>query len=229
MIYKSKEHLIHAFEIICGYNQQFVEKPFITIPINDFHFVDIVAVENSLYNFDKDGFEISDLEKLYFKANGLHTTKYALNHETLAVPWYQNSDFRKQPTIHIDHSFISIRPSFNDAAWEQLQRYKDVIPTLIKPLKVQKKYGLDISLEIIDGSYCSELFHLEYDFSNFESLWSCVQDIQSFVNITDWNNAIESVKQFDRMFANLLSDDESDLKVKLLGYNRTFNTVKAIR
>lgn len=177
--------------------------------------------------FDKEGFELTDLEVTYSKVNFHSLTNRAFGHRVIGWKWYEDGDF-KHPNIFVDHSFISWRYGFTNDAREQLLKYKDKYPILNKLLQIRPKIGIDVALEIRDGDFITELVHIERDYHNWQDAWNGLKEVQSHLGGLLWDRAIEQVRTIQPLISHMPSDDQSDLKARLMGFDRTYKTLKTV-
>lgn len=172
-------------------------------------------------NFDITGFEMTRLESEYANHNGEFYYEKAIKYKWLETKKYH-------PNIFINHSYICKRCGFKDSAYVQIKSHLKENPQLIKLLNIRPKIGADLSFEIIDENYYSELLHIEQDFWDIKSFYTWIENTEKFLDKIDWDFAIQRCRQIDQQNKHLSSDDISDLKAQSLGFSRTYNTYNCI-
>lgn len=193
--------------------------------IDDDYFKDPQLTE--LKFFDKEGFELTALEERYAKFNGLSFTDRAFGHRAIGIEWYESHHF-PSPLIRVDHSFVCFRPPFIGQARKQILDHVDKIPLLHKLLRITTKVGYDLALEIVDGEFITELLHIEKDYHYLHHFLEGIITAQGQLEGMLWDRAIEQVKTITPLIQHMPSDDQSDLKARLLGFNRTYETIKTV-
>lgn len=179
---------------------------------------------SSIEYFDKDGFELTELEQVYYHYNFVYIGKH-LHHKCAQTDWITSTN-RIGPVV--DHSMILHRYGFAGAALEQLkhgaQHYN---PGLYKLIQIKPKWGLDFSLDYIDTDRVVELLHFEIDYDNYDSACFGKKVLETNILATDWENYYPQLKSYvGSPSKQLIADDLSDLKAKVFGLNRAFDTQK---
>ena len=201
-------------------NNYFLPNATIYKPLND-----EVVLETSMKYFDKDGFEINLLEQEYYKNSGIDITQRHLFHVANHVDWIvdiENSTFG----CVVDHSMISTRWQYDNAAKEQLIRLSYKKPELNKLLAIRPKWGIDFSLDYIYPGGCMELFHIEADYWTYEEAEEGKLKAQHLILNTDWEDQAEAVLKKRDEWINLNADDQADWKAQYFGWHRAFDNYK---
>lgn len=190
----------------------------------------LVTFLNMTY-FDKDGFELNELEQFYHQINGIHISSH-LYHKACQYDWFrQTEDLLNGPILYngpiLDHSMILYRYGYTGEALEQLTQYSSKKRQLLKLCQIKPKWGLDISIDWQDKDGIMELLHIEYDTRYLSAFHSEKQQIESIILNLDFNDVAKKLKQYKDKWQYLASDDQSDWKAKYLGICRAFNTLKA--
>lgn len=202
-----------------------------SLPISESHFSNLDSTLTN--NFDPTGFQLCELEMLYAKANNIEVTQHGLGHYTISTPWMKSVN---HPKIKVDHSFLSIRCAFSGNAREQLMMHKHRYPSLVKLLHVKTKFGADVSLEYIDTDSHEyfEVLHLEKDCYDNDELTGWIGKVESELCRDQgfWDRKIELIKIIEYNIieynTHLYSDDQSDIKARIFGFNRTYETLKSV-
>ena len=146
----------------------------------------------SMKYFDKDGFEINELEQAYYRDNDIFIDGMHLFHIANQTDWimdWENSDFG----CVVDHSMISTRWAFGGPAREQLIALSYRKPELNKLLAIRPKWGIDISIDYTSPTMVFEVFHFEWDDFDYETVAAKQEKIEKIVLNTDWNDAAEQL------------------------------------
>ena len=104
----------------------FLPSATITKAVND----DLFVWDNIRY-FDNDGFQLSKLEQEYYKANGI-PLEYINGVWGAQTEWITSDD----PILIIDHSMLITRCKYEGEALEQLHRWSEKFPYLVKYLSL---------------------------------------------------------------------------------------------
>lgn len=195
-------------------------------PIGECFFTDGHLAEYCQW-FDKEGFELTDLEGIYAAVNSFPLTKKAFGHKTIGWHWIENCNI-SHPDIYVDHSYIMFRPEFTGAAREQLERHVKRYPFLTKLLKIKSKVGLDMALEYVTEPLTTEVVHIEIDEKDFIKAWVQIRKIQSGIKHKEWDAVVSTIQILQPHIEQLPSDDQSDLKARLFGFARTYQTLKTV-
>jgi len=149
--------------------------------------------------FDKDGYELTDLEQHYYRAQGLAVRHYTANHPGLFQTWITVD----HEYLSIDHSCAMHRCNFTGAAREQLLEYRSQNPRLGWLLTSRQKWGLDLDIDYCDQDIALEVIHLEwdsYDAATAEEQRSCAEQL---VLATDWIDAAHQIWRHRDQWQNL--------------------------
>ena len=163
----------------------FLKDPKIDIIIDDVFFKDQRAVNF----FDKDGYELTKLEQIYYRAQGLEVTKYTADHPGVFQPWIHVD----HPYLSIDHSCAMYRCNFENDARKQIKWHSKKYPRVGWLLTCKKKWGLDLNIDYCDGDIALEVLHLEWDSPNLEFIEEERIKAEALVKNTDWVDAAKRV------------------------------------
>ena len=145
-----------------------VDYPYLSEPIED------TSVFDRLYYpefFDRIGYELTYIESLYHKANGINTLVLVPGSTTDASANIQDWFDQKQihSNIFLDHAHIVIRYSYIGQAYNQIKKYAKQFPRLQKLLNIKPKFGYDFCIDYIDYEKVFEICHIEHDFSDWKT------------------------------------------------------------
>ena len=182
---------------------------------------DNFVIENILY-FDNDGFELTGLEKEFYKDNGIELSN-CLNHEADQKTWFICNDDH----FIVDHSLLLQRWEFNDEAKEQIYRHVNKFPQLNKYLRLKAKWGYDFLLEYINGYDVLEVMHIEADFRNFEQALVARGEAELKILSTDWKDFTKSLIRNKNKWEYLPGMEQNDWKASFWGLKKAEFTQKA--
>ena len=179
----------------------------------------------SMKYFDKDGFEINELEQAYYRDNDIFIDGMHLFHIANQTDWIV--DF-EQSTFGcvVDHSMISTRWAFGGKAKEQLIALSYRKPELNKLLAIRPKWGIDFSLDYIYPGGCMELFHIEADYWTYEEALEGKWKAEELIMNADWEDQAETVLKKKDQWIDLNADDQADWKAQYFGWDRAFDNFK---
>lgn len=176
--------------------------------------------------FDKDGFELTQLEREYYWVNGYPVYNEILNHNAFQEAWMHLSN---QPKGFIlDHCTVLHRCNFTEDALQQLLSFKQQIPKLSYLLQCKQKWGLDLALDYFDGEEIFEVIHIEQDFHTSEECTAYKENIEKFVLATDWENAAKRLIEKKDEWSSLVGFAQNDWKAKYFGFPKAELTHKAL-
>ena len=177
--------------------------------------------------FDKDGYELNDTECLYYMANSVNIAEQHLNHTANHFGWFMDAD-DSQLGATLDHSILVQRWAYTEQAREQIQELSTAFPLLNKLLSIKPKWGFDISLDFVYTGGATELFHVEYDSTDYDTACEQRDRLADLINSVDWEHGGQQVMKRKSQWEHLCSDDQSDWKVKYFGWHRAFDNQKVL-
>lgn len=163
----------------------FLADPKIDVAIDDVYYKDPRALEF----FDKDGYELTKLEQIYYTAQGYDIVKYTADHPGIFQPWIAVD----HEYLSIDHSCAMYRCSFEGAARSQVERQAKRFTRAGWLLTCKKKWGLDLDIDYCDGNIALEVLHLEWDSPSLEYIEQERVKAEALVKNTDWVDAAKRV------------------------------------
>lgn len=199
-----------------------LENPTCSVPIEVFR-----LFAHSVDYFDKDGFELTQVEQDYYWTNNHVVDNVTLNHSCLDNKWmWLNNDAPKG--FIIDHCILLHRCDFTGAAREQLLTYKPEKPKLSYLLNCKRKWGLDLALEYFDGEDMYEVLHIEQDFHTSEECTAYKENIEKFVLAIDWEDAAKRMISKKDEWSSLVGFAQNDWKARFFGFPKAELTHKAL-
>lgn len=190
----------------------------ITKPINP-----QMLIPENFQDWDADGFELTLLETLYYRINGFELNN-RLRNMCCQRDWFLDDELA--PFVVVDHALLLERYKFNGDARQQLI---DALATnchLIKPLMTESKWGLDLSIQWLARDSFVEVLHVEQDFDNVQQAQDRVDNIETFVNQTDWLAAARSVASHIDQWEYLPSFEQNNWKANFFGLGSLAETTK---
>jgi len=178
----------------------------------------------SMTYFDRDGFELNELEQALYKRNFININEHHLNKIASHVTWIEhtkNDDSR----LLIDHSCIQQRHNYIGEVREEIQIASHSRRELKKLLAIIPKWGIDFNLDYIDENVM-ELFHIEVDRLSYDDIMEVKERAEVLIFDTDW---VEVAKIFNKKrseWQHLPADDQIEWKVNYLGWPRVYDTRK---
>lgn len=194
--------------------------PMCVFPINEYLVRDGMA-----QYYDKDGFELCELEKEYY-INNMFPINSCLNHDCWQEDWIV---FNQHPSFFVDHSLILHRASFEEIAREQLIRLSKRYPTFTFLLQTKQKWGYDFALDCYFEGNMMEVIHTERDFYSFEQFLECKYAFEQFVTHQDWEDAVKSLYAHRDRWEHLPGFAQNDWKARFFGFDKAEHTQKAYR
>jgi len=135
--------------------------------------------------FDQNGFHLTKVEQAYADVNG-----YPLQIRRAETVLRQNwmSMVGDKYGAHFNHCDLFERKGYTGKALDQLKEYAQYNPLLWKLIKMNPKYGIDVSIDYVDDEgNVFEVFHFEWDGFEFSSVAEKKVLIENLVLTTDWD------------------------------------------
>jgi len=139
--------------------------------------------------FDKDGYELTQIEQEYYRAQGYTITTYTAGHPGFFQPWISVD----HEHLTVDHSCAMYRCDFTEAARDQIEMYKSTNYRLGWLLTCNQKYGLDVDIDYCDSNFALEVLHLEWDAPNLDLILEHKAQAEQLILNTDWVDAAHQI------------------------------------
>lgn len=181
---------------------------------------------NNYQHFDKDGFELTPLERMYYAEMGFHRHfTDCLYHTCWQQDWFKQVE---HINLNLDHSLVLHRCSYIDEAEDQLKHFVKSQPKLILFLNSKAKWGLDFALDYYDEKGCTEVMHIENDYREFDEFMEDKVRLEKLVFDTDWVDVYKTLDRRRDEWEHLIGYDQNDWKSTLIGFNKAEITHKAV-
>jgi hypothetical protein len=201
-------------------NHKFIQNPYITTAV-DQH----TLMSTSMKYFDKDGYELNHVEQLYHREQGINIDEDFLYHKANHVPWLVDVSNNNSGVV-LDHCMMMQRWAYAGEAKEQLMCMSRTNPELNKLLSIKPKWGFDISIDYVFPGGAVELFHIEYDYYNYNQAVDDMHYYEEIILSIDWENSVQDILRRKHEWQHLCSDDQADWKVQYFGFHRAFDNRK---
>ena len=166
--------------------------------------------------FDQNGYDLTKVEQEYAKANG-YTPKEHRYRFTCKEPWYIDEQ-KSVSGPHINHADLYFRRGFGGDAWQQLNWAAELQPMYYKLLKMRPKWGIDISIDYVDGNgNCFELLHFEWDGFMFDKVLEKQREVEAIIAEVDWDSKAKEMIDRKDEWHHLDFFGQSDWKCEFWG------------
>jgi hypothetical protein len=201
------------------FEQNFDKELLLTKPVPE-HWV----VPERAWFYDKDGFELTPLEQVYYTANGVELTNYLYNN-ACHKPWVEQDN--ESSGIVLDHSMTLQRYAFTEEAREQLLQKVKRYPILRKLLQTRPKWGLDFSVDYIDDEEVVDVFHFEFDSYSYDRIVEMHEWATKKIKEIDWVSGAQSIKARKDEWRDLDGHSQSNWKARFFGFETSEEICKA--
>ena len=179
----------------------------------------------SIDYFDKDGFELTELEREYYFVNG-YKLDNTLNHRCYQQPWFSLD--KDTDNFYLDHCTILHRCDYTEDAYRQLLLFQPKLPKLTYLIQCKQKWGVDFCLDYFTGEEMYEVIHIESDFFTLEECTAYKENIEKFVLATDWKDAAKRLIAKKDHWSSLIGFAQNDWKARFFGFPKAELTHKAL-
>lgn len=181
----------------------------------------------SVRDFDKDGFDLTEIEAIVYEGNNLLITRNRYR-RACQLTW----DLPSIDPSLVHHSYLLARYGFDGALADQLRETN--IVGVNKLLQIKPKLGLDINIEYtFEDGYVIDVLHVETDYQYNDH--RCATLFKSGINFwednirsVDWVGIAHELRNVRHEWQHLTGDDENDYKARFVGLDRAYKTYKVI-
>jgi len=175
-----------------------------------------VPLARDLALFDQNGYDLTDLEQHYAKANQTRAHAHREHHHALKAPWFTQPD-RVEGAV-LNHSLLFERKGYTGEALQQLERWAKSNPLIYKIIRIRPKWGLDFSVDYADrDGNVFEVLHWEYDGFEYDEVQSRKQQLEAKFAAIDWDDAAASILKQKDQWHHLDFFAQSDWKCNYFG------------
>lgn len=170
--------------------------------------------------FDQNGYDLTELEKLYSPVNGNDTTDHRnFTHHALKYPWFTQEP--KNQGAVLNHALIFERKGYEGAALEQMQAWTKTNALINKVARMRPKWGLDFSMDYADSDgNVFEVLHWEYDGFEYDEIEERKQRYELKFLRTDWDDAAARILKLKDQWHHLDFFAQSDWKCNYFGIEK---------
>ena len=169
--------------------------------------------------FDQNGFDLTNLERLYAKKMDHKIKKVRTSHWVLKDDW-----FTAEPTdrgCHINHAVMFERKGFTGAAEQQMKEFAEKCPLVNKVLQIRPKWGLDFSMDYADEQgNVFEVLHWEWDSFDVKEIIEKKAMMDDFLISQDWNDMALRLLDCKSEWHRLGFFEQSDYKTNFFGIEK---------
>lgn len=169
--------------------------------------------------FDQNGYDLTELEKMYAKVNLTETQSHRSHRTAIKQPWFDQSDKIEGPILN--HSLLFERKGFQGEALSQLKMWTKYFPRIWQLIKLRPKWGLDFSMDYADCyGNVFEILHWEYDGFDHDELMTVKSQVEPILSNIDWQDAAQKLLNKKDEWSNLEFFEQSDYKCRYFGIRK---------
>ena len=184
------------------------------LPIKDF-----TPTGKELDLYDQNGYDLTEIERLYAQANGVTVQGHRETKHTIKQNWFEQ-EYKTTGAV-FNHSLLFERKGYNGEAREQLTKWAKDINLFYKLLAIRPKWGLDFSMDYVDDQgNAIEVLHWEYDGFSYEEIQEKkLINEYKFLKM-DWDDVSKQVLARKEEWYNLDFFGQSAWKCDYIGVER---------
>ena len=181
--------------------------------------VDFTPTGKELDLYDQNGYDLTEIERLYATANGCNVQDHRETKHTIKRNWFEQ-EYRTTGAV-FNHSLLFERKGYAGEARVQLKKWAKDCNLFYKLLAIRPKWGLDFSMDYVDEQgNVLEVLHWEYDGFNYEEiLEKKLKNEPKLLNM-DWDDAGKQVLARKEEWYNLDFFAQSAWKCDYFGIER---------
>jgi hypothetical protein len=194
-------------------NTELDQRSHYTVPIE----FDGIPSSDMIALWDSNGYDFSELEKLYASANDQEFCKHREHRFAIRKVWMESPPTKVSGAV-INHALLFERKGYAGAAYKQLKQWASTNPQLHKILQLKPKWGLDFSIDFTDSAgRVFEILHFEYDDFNITEIESRIEKYTEYFMSIDWDQAGEEIWDLRFEWKDLDFEQQSAFKCDYFG------------
>jgi hypothetical protein len=200
-------------------NYQIPKHPYISKPIKDESVFQKMKIPEF---FDRFGYELTYVESVYHKANGIDGHVLVPGSPTDAAACIQDwmIQVEEHENIYLDHCHVNTRYAYEGAALDQIKEWSIINPRLRKLINIKPKYMVDFCLDYITDSRVYELIHIEHDFHDYDLYMKHLSLMEELIHTTDWDMAYFDLQNYFHKQYNYDEYAQARYKAKYFGLDK---------
>ena len=185
--------------------------------------IDPLDIEKSIDFYDKDGYNLTELEQAIYAFNGFETSN-VLSERILCQEWFSSDD----KNIIVDHAYILTRCDFVDTCREVIYDHSIINKKFLYLLQCKRKWGVDIDINYIYNNKIYEVIHLEYDSYNYSEAISQKSYLEEYFASADIHSMAIGLIACEKKWSHLHGYNQNKWKANYFGFAVSEDTRKSI-
>lgn len=157
---------------------------------------------------DHEGFDLNEIEQLYYKAAGISLTHDPTLYKdgggvsgtnAIIQPWCIQKDINKDTSLIVDHSQFVYRFPISGAARTQIEQFIPKRPELARLLSTNFKCGLDLCIDILIDGRVQPIVHIEWDYESYEGMLCDRVIVEQCVNSMNYDTIIGAILHYNTL------------------------------
>ena len=196
-------------------NNQLNPNGFWCNPVSD----NFVPHSRHLHLFDQNGYDLTELEKLYAEVNFCETESHRNHRTAIKQPWFFQQYIDEGPILN--HSLLFERKGYSGDALRQLKSWTKFFSRAYQLISLRPKWGLDFSLDYVDCyGNCFEVLHWEYDGFDYTEVQEIKEKVEPLLSSIDWEFSAKQLLSKKDEWHHLDFFAQSDYKCQYFGIMR---------
>lgn len=161
---------------------------------------------NQSCHVDHEGFDLNEIEQQYYKYNNI-----ALYQDKT---WYKDGgqekgangvlhswieEFKPLQNIIIDHSHFVFRYPITGEAANQVKKYSQQRPELLRVLSSAFKCGLDFCIDYLSTDRVEPIVHIEWDYDNIVDMLKDKDYVESTIREVEWDQIVKIILKYNKL------------------------------